>query len=94
MTHSLRRLERALVRERVDLIVTAVVNDFLDRWSRALADGWPTPPVLDFSLALSRAGVHPFRCPGVTNYLADCAREQTLPDADRLVRILLPQKLP
>ncbi len=90
MLGALRRLERALVFERAELVVDAAIADLLIRWTNDRPEGTLVSEPTEFVRRLIFEGVLLPTGPIATNYLEKCRREGSTPDPDRLMRILLP----
>ena len=89
MDHALigriRVLERALVLERAEAAVPPIVDRFVDQWDPAT-----TYYELELPRRLAMAGFHlPTSYRSIT-YLEQCRRDNTPPDPDHLIHILLP----
>ena len=66
------------------------MDRFLQRWDQALSQGSATPEPLDFASALVKAGFHLHTTHRALRYLEECQAKASLPDRDRLLRVLLP----
>ena len=87
---TLRYLERRLVLERTEIGVQEAVDRLLGRWDQALSEGSAPPDPLDFASTLVKAGFHLHTTHRALSYLDECQAEASLPDRDRLLRVLLP----
>ena len=90
MWNRLRALERKLIHELAEYVVTEQVDDFTDRWREAVEEDRPAPETLDFVRDMTRAGFPLPTIPGALNYLAECWHNKSMPDPARLFQILLP----
>ena len=90
MLGALRRLERALVFERAELVVDAAVDDLLIRWTNERHEGTSVSEADEFVRGLIFEGVLLPTGPIATNYLKKCKWDGSTPDPDRLMRTLLP----
>jgi len=86
----LRALERKLVHELAELVVSEHVESLTDRWRDALDKDLPTPSGVDFGRDIGRAGFPLPTIPSAINYLAECFYNRSMPDPGRLFRVLLP----
>ena len=86
----LRALERKLINELYELVVSEHVDALTDRWRDALDKDEPTPSGMDFGRDIVRDGFLLPTIPGAINYLAECFYNKSMPDPGRLFRILLP----
>ena len=82
---TLRRLERALIWQRAEFGVTALVDDLMQR----LEDRRPAPSALEFCQSLVRAGLYMPAMAGVLFYLETCESLHRRPDRDKLLSLLL-----
>ena len=89
-TIALRRLERALVSERAELVVRSIVADLVLRWDIARRNDAATPEATSFIRDLIDDGLLLSSGPKALNYIDLCGRDGSTPDPDRLMRILLP----
>jgi hypothetical protein len=90
INHQLRKLERALVSERLEIGIGNHVDQLVNTWERSLREGRPLPDPLDFVRGLLHAGFYTPAGSRAINYLDDCRRKATVPDGQRLLRLLLP----
>ncbi len=90
MTSRLRVLERRLVRQRAEIEVSAVVDDYIVRWYRARRREQTPPGPFQFVGSLLSAGFHLPTAAVATNYLERCHREDLFPNHEVLLRLLLP----
>ena len=90
MRHTLRSMERKLVRERTELGVQAVAHDLADRWQLALERHTAPPAPIDFPRMLTKAGIYVLTTPRAIVYLEECERAGSVPDPRRLLQKLLP----
>ena len=86
----LRRLERALVRERAYITVYSHVDDLLERWHAAIDRDRPLPNIHQFAIDMTRDGLYLPTFAGLHNYLDACRRDRKIPDRNTLVWVLLP----
>ena len=94
MRRLLRTLEKKLVVERTELAVIPRVNDLLSDWEDALDEDRPTPDPLDFVTRLIRSGFCLTTGSRCFAYLDRCQRANSLPERDRLLRLLMPGNAP
>jgi hypothetical protein len=87
---TLRRLERALVRERARIGVYTHVDDLIARWLAAVDRDQPLPDVDRFIRGMLHDGLYLPTFSNLQNYLAACRREAKIPDHATLVWLLLP----
>ena len=87
---TLRRLERALVRERAYIGVYSHVDDLLARWYAAVDRDHPLPDIDRFVLDMIKDGLYLPTFAGLDSYLEACRRDRTVPDRNTLVWVLLP----
>jgi hypothetical protein len=87
---TLRRLERALVRERAYIVVHSHVDDLVARWYAAVDRDRPLPDIDRFVIDMSKDGLYLPTFAGLHNYLDACRRDRRLPDRNTLVWVLLP----
>ena len=90
MTARLRVLERRLVRQRAEIEVSAVVDDYLFRWDTARRLEQTPPGPFQFVGALLAAGYYLPTAAAATNYLEHCHHKDLSPNPDKLFRVLLP----
>jgi hypothetical protein len=87
---TLRKLERALVRERTQIGVYNHVEDLITRWLTAI-DRDKTPPSADeFIHEMLNDGLYLPTFAGLHNYLEACNRDHKIPDHSTLMWLLLP----
>lgn len=86
----LRALERKLINELAEFVVTEQVDDLTGRWREALDRDGPMPSSVDFGRDIVRAGFPLPTLPSAINYLAECYYNRSMPDPGRLFGILLP----
>ena len=90
MMSILRRLERALVRERAYIGVHSHVHDLLERWYAAVDRDQPLPYIDRFAIDMTKDGLYLPTFAGLHNYLDACQHDGKIPDRSTLVRVLLP----
>ena len=86
----LRRLERALVRERAYITVYSHVDDLLARWYAAVERDRPLPNTHQFAIDMIKDGLYLPTLAGLHNYLDACKRDGKIPNRSTLVWVLLP----
>jgi len=87
---TLRRLERALVRERTRIGVYHHVDDLIFRWLAAVNRDEPLPDTDRFIHSLLDDGLYLPTLAGLETYLGACRRDFKIPDCGALVWLLLP----
>ena len=85
----LRSLERKLVLERAEQRVGFHVDRLVQDWDLAAAQEKPRPDPLEFIKDLLNEGIYLPTYPRALNYLDECRREERLPEARRLMQILV-----
>ena len=87
---TLRRLERALVRERARIGVYAHVDDLIARWLAAVDRDEPPPDADRFIHEMLNDGLYLPTFANLETYLGACRRDGKIPDRGALVWLLLP----
>ena len=90
MKSTLRKIERALVFERAEVVVQTTVDELLGLWEQANRRGVQPPDALDFILRIMSSGFYLPSHARAISYLDRCSSQGELPDRRRLMRILLP----
>ena len=90
MMSTLRRLERALVRERTRIGVYTHVDDLIARWLASVDRHEPPPDTDRFIHGLLDDGLYLPTLAGLDTYLGACQRDAKIPDRGALVWLLLP----
>jgi len=90
MYSRLRALERKLIDELAELVVTEQVDDLTGRWREAVEEGHSVPDTLDFARDIVRAGFPLPILSRAINYLAECFYNKAMPDPGSLFQVLLP----
>ena len=87
---TLRRLERALVRERTRIGVYTHADDLIARWLAAVDRDQPPPDADRFIRELLDDGLYLPTLAGLDTYLGACRRDGKIPDRGALAWLLLP----
>ena len=86
----LRSLERQLVFERAEEVVTSEVDHLLLEWEMAQSHSRRLPDPFEFVSRIIDAGFYLPTNAKVVNYLLKCDREGKVPDRRILLQLLLP----
>ena len=89
LSNALRSLERTLVKERAEIGLALVADRLLFQREQALDDGDSPPHPLELLRMLVDSGFHHATGSTALPYLERCHGDGTLPDRQRLLRLLL-----
>ena len=89
MKQLLRALERLLACQRAQFILTPIVDDFLNVWRQAVAEGVPRPEVYDLVAAAAAEGLAIPYAPTLFRYVTRCEDAARVPARNRIIHSFL-----
>jgi hypothetical protein len=89
MRNRLRALERLFACQRGEVIVEPIVEEFVEQWADALDGGNPLPDPIDLAQKAIKHGVPVLTTTPLNSYLAQCKRDDSIPEAQRITQTII-----
>lgn len=89
MRNRLRALERTFACQRGEVIVEPIVEIFVEEWADALDSGNPLPDPIALAQKVIKHGVPVLTVTPLNSYLAQCKRDDRIPDLERVTQTII-----
>ena len=89
MRNRLRALERVFACQRGEVIIEPIVEIFVEKWADALDSGNPLPDPIDLAQQVIKHGVPVLTVTPLNSYLAQCKRDDSIQDQDRITQTII-----